>query len=217
MSYPALPKKVKLQYFFDRSHYVVGPEETVAVSVCLQETFNPSISSAFLAPGMDGLIQGGTVVEVSSPLPTCPALVRTTSAIAGNSDFDFAVISLFPVQRSTKSAGVLEMSDKPVFGEVVSRNAHSETVLLPLATFTFTAGKVPGEVTFLTAMTPEALSVTPGEINITDDGIALDDYIEVGTAMITVAPKSKGAHAADRFAEIVNAASERYRPARGTH
>jgi len=212
MSNPALPRRVKLQYFFDRSHYVVGPEETVAVSVSLQETFNPSLSASLLAPGTDGLIQGGTVVEVSTPIPTCPALVRTTAAIVGNSDFDFATISLLPVQKSAKTAGVLALSGKPVFGAIVSRNATSETVLLPLATFTFTAGKVPGEVTFLTAMTPAALTVTPGDINITDAGVVLDAHIEVGTAMITVAPKSKGPHAASRFTGIANALGERHRP-----
>jgi hypothetical protein len=217
MSNPAFPRRIKLQYFFDRSHYVVAPEETVAVSVSLQETFNPSRSSSWLAPGTDGLTQGGILVEVSTPMPTCPAAVRTTAAIAGNADFDFAIITVVPEEKSLKGAGILELSSKPVFGEIVSRNATSETVLLPLATFTFTAGKVPGEVTFLTAMVPEVLTLTPGEINVTDSGVVLDRSIEVGTAMITVSPKPRGPHSVARLASIANALGERHNPAERRH
>jgi hypothetical protein len=122
-----------------------------------------------------------------------------------------------PEQKSAKVAGILELSSKQVFGEIVSRNATSETVLLPLATFTFTAGKVPGEVTFLTAMVPQVLTLTPGEINVTDSGVVLDRSIEVGTAMITVSPKARGPHSIATLAGLANAALERHKPAERRH
>jgi hypothetical protein len=206
---PALLKKVKLQYFFDRSHYVAGPGETVQVNVALQETFNPGASSSLLASGTDGLSQGGVLIEVSSPLPTSPAVVRASSSIIGNSDFDFAVISLLPEKKATNRAGILGLSASPVFGSIVSRSAACETVLLPLATFTFTVGRIPGEVTFLTAMVPDALAITPGEINVTNSGVVLDELIQPGSAMITVGPKATGQRSAEKLAGLASALGSR--------
>jgi hypothetical protein len=217
MAGPVLPAKSKLQYFFDRAHYVVGPEQKVDICISLQETFNPRTSSSLLAPGSDGLIQGGIVVEISSPMPTCPAAVRSTAAIAGNAEFDFAAISLLPVPHSANGAGILELSTRPVFGEVVSRNESSETVLLTLGTFTFTAGRVPGEVTFLNAVVPDGLALTPGEINVTSSGVGLDNLIQEGSAMITISPKSTASLSPDKLAGLASAIGNRSRTTERWH
>jgi hypothetical protein len=191
---PELPKRVRLQCFFDQAHYVVGPEGTVAVTVSLQETFNPSATSSLLAPGTDGLIQGGVLVEVGVPAPGYPARVRTPAAIIGNPGFDVAIVPVLPVPKTAHTAGILELSSKPVYGEIVSRSANCETVVLPLGTFVFTAGRVPGEVTFLTAMVTSNINDSTGDVNVTDSGISLDPLIQPGTAMITVAEKVSGPH-----------------------
>ncbi len=98
------------------------------------------------------------------------------------------------------SAGVLELSAKPVFGEVVSKSATCETVLLPLGSFTFTAGKVLGEVTFLTALNTDVRTETPSDCNVTNSGIVLDPLLQPGSAMITVSPKAGAPH----FAKNLN-------------
>jgi hypothetical protein len=191
---PWLPTKARFQWFFDLSNYTVAPEGTVAVTVLLQETFNPKTFSSLLAPGTDGLILGGVLVEVISPLPSCPARVRKSSSITGNPAFDFATVPQLPVPQSATSAGILELSDSPVYGEVVSRSDTCETVLLSLGTFLFTAGTVSGEVNFLTAMVTGNLIGAPGDINVTYSGVQLDGLIQAGSAMITVSPKAAGPH-----------------------
>jgi hypothetical protein len=199
----ALYKKLRLQYFFDRSNYTVAPGGTVAVTVFVQETVKPSDDSSLLGPGRDGLIRGGVVVQVGLPAPTKPARVRSTSAIAGNSGFDLAIIPQIPSPSTSACAGILELSQSPVFGEVVSRSATCQSVLLPIGTFTFTAGPVAGEVTFLTAMAMEDAGDIAGGSNVTNSGIVLDPVIQPGTAMITV---SKSVRIADSVRELGAAA-----------
>jgi hypothetical protein len=188
------PQKVRLQYFFDRANYSVGPGGVVAVTVFLRETFNPSTGSSLLAPGTDGLISGAVLIQVGYPIPTRPAQVKTTSAITGNPGFDFAIIPQLPVPTFANSAGIVELSANPVFGEVGSRSATCETVLLALATFTYTAGPVPGEVTYLTAMNTEVNPRMPGETIVTASGVALDSLLQPASATITVSPKAARAH-----------------------
>jgi hypothetical protein len=195
MSHLSLPKLGRFRLFFDRSTYAVAPDGTVTVTIAIQETFNPRDEASLLTPGTDGLIRAGVVVQVGTPLPNHSASVRTTTAILGNPKFDLAVIARVPSSESPGSAGIEELSTKAVFGEVVSRSRTCETVLLPLGTFTFTAGKVPGEVTCLTALVSEEYPEASGENNVTDSGVVLDPLIEPGSAMIVVsaqaaAPKS---------------------------
>jgi hypothetical protein len=176
----------RLQFAFDRPDYSVVPGGTVAVTVFLRETFNPVFGSSLLAPGTDGLISGGFMIRARSATPTRPARVRSTSAIAGNPAFDFAIIPQLPVPAFDDSAGVVALSSTPVFGEFGSRTTSWETVLLPLGSFTFTAGFVPGEVTYLTALNTEINMRMASDTFVTASGRVLDGLLEPGSATITV-------------------------------
>jgi hypothetical protein len=189
MSNRLLPKQGRFRFFFDRSNYTVVPGGTATVTIFVQETFKPRDEESLLAPGTDGLIRAGVVVQVGAPLPNQPAFVRTTAAILGNPGFDLAVVARMPSVESPGNAGIVELSTKPVFGEVVSRSPNCETVLLPLGTFTFTAGKVLGDVTSLTALVTADYPETCSENNVTDSGVVLDELIEPGIALIVVSQK----------------------------
>lgn len=190
MSEPLLPTRVRWQYFFDRSHYEVAPGGTVGVTVFIQETFHPRNGEPLLAPGTDGLVSGGVFVQASSIGQSGPARVRGAADVTGNPGFDFSVMPRIAGRGSEDGAGILELSDKPVFGQIVSRSAACETVLLPLATFTFTAGKVPGDVTYLTAMVTGDAEHTLDESNVTNSGVVLDGQLESGMASITVSART---------------------------
>jgi hypothetical protein len=190
MSQWSLPRHGRFQFCFDRANYAAAPEGTATVVVFLRETLNPRTQESLLAPGTDGLLSAGVVVQVGGPLPDHPAFVRTTAAILGNPAFDLAVVARMPAPEYPDSAGLVELSTEPVFGEVVSRSPVCVTVLLPLGTFTFTAGKGLGEVTFLTAMATEGHPDPSGETNVTDSGVVLDPWIQPGTALITVSAKA---------------------------
>jgi hypothetical protein len=175
------------QYVFDQANYTVAPGGTVPVTVSLRETFNPQTDTPLLAPGTDGLIGGGVLVQVVSPLPSSPAQVKNTGAIQGNPAFDVALVPQLPAPGVSNSAGLLELASAPVFGTVISQSASSETVDLPLGTFAFTAGGVLGEVNDLVAMNTTIDGVTPSANNVTLSGVVLDPLIQPGTATITVA------------------------------
>lgn len=188
--------RVRLEYFFDRSNYAVAPQGAVAVTVFLRETFNPKEWVSLLAPGGEGLVHGGVLVDASTAAGR-PARVKSVSAIAGNPAFDFALIPQLSQSKSASSAGILGLSSDPVFGEVVSKTATSETVLLPLGTFIFTADHFPGDVTFLTAMIADNIAETPGHNVVTTSGIVLDPVISTARAVITVSPKPAVPHLAE--------------------
>jgi hypothetical protein len=173
------------QYVFSQANYTVAPGGTVAVTVSVEETFNPQTDTSLLAPGTDGLVGGGVAVQVVPPLPSSPAEVLTTGAIQGNSAFNLAQVPQLPAPGLANSAGLLELATNPVFGTITSQTATSETVVLPLATFTFTAGNIPGDVTNLVAM-DTTIGGIPSENNITASGISLDALLQSGTATITV-------------------------------
>jgi hypothetical protein len=175
------------QYVFDQANYTVAPGGTVPVTVSIRETFDPQTDTALLAPGTDGLIGGGVLVQVVPPLPSSPAQVKSTGAIQGNSAFSVALVPQLPAPGVPNSAGLLELASGPVFGTVTSQSASSETVNLPLGTFTFTAGVVPGEVNNLVAMNTTIDGMTPSANNVTLSGVVLDPLIQPGTATITVA------------------------------
>lgn len=158
----------------------------MAVTVSIQETLNPQTDASLLAPGTDGLLGGGLLVQVIAPLPASPAQVRSPSAIQGNSAFDVIQLPQLPAPGVANSAGLLELASNPVFGSITSLTATSETVLLPLGTFTFTAGNVPGEVSDLEAMNTTIDGVTPSANNVTASGIVLDPLLQPGSATITV-------------------------------
>jgi hypothetical protein len=183
--------RVKLQYFFGASLYAVEPGGEVAVTVYLQETFNPRLGSSLLAPGTDGLVRGSVLIQATPPLSAHPARVRDIASIKGNDEFDFALVPELNATPFADGAGIVELSANPVFGKVVAQSASCETVLLPLGTFTFTAGPIAGEVTQLTAMDC-ASDVAPGANNVTCSGLVLNSLIEPGTATITVSKKPVG-------------------------
>jgi hypothetical protein len=96
---------------------------------------------------------------------------------------------------------MLELATGPVYGKVVARSGPCQTVLLPLATFIFTAGPLIGEVTHLTATNTLSDPHTPGGNNVTASGTPLDGLIRADTATITVSPKWAVAEAAGAEAE----------------
>lgn len=174
------------QFVFDRSNYNVAPGDKVAVTVSIQETFNPQTDSPLLAPGAPGLVGAGVLVGVVAPLPSHPALVTGPSAVQGASAFNLLQTPQYPAPVVPNSAGLLELSYGPVFGTITSQTPTSETVLLPLGTFTFTAGTVPGEVTHLVAMNTTINGTTLSSNNVTSNGIVLDPLLLPGSATITV-------------------------------
>ncbi len=197
MHLSALREKVNLQYAFDRSDYRVAPGGTVAVTVAIQEVFSEPSGAALFAPGADGLIGGGVLVRLTGPRPAHPARVKSVADIKGNWYFDFALMPQLPVPHFPDGAGMVELATGPVFGKVVSRTGSCQTVLLPLATFVFTAGPLIGEVTHLTATNTEADPHTPGGNNVTASGTPLDRLIRADTATITVSPKAAAAESSD--------------------
>jgi hypothetical protein len=174
------------QYVFDRSNYTVAPGGAVAVTVSIQETLNPQTETSLLAPGTDGLIGAGLLVQVAAPLPISPAHVKSTGAIQGNSAFDVAQVPQLPAPGVANSAGLLELASSPVFGTITSQTATSETVLLTLGTFLYTGGNLPGEVNNLLAMNTTIDGLTPSANNVTASGIVLDPLLQPGSATITV-------------------------------
>jgi hypothetical protein len=184
------------QYVFNQSNYTVVPGGMVAVTVSVQETLNPQTDGSLLAPGTDGLIGGGLLVQVVAPLISSTAQVKSTSAIQGNSAFDVIQLPQLPATGVPGSAGLLELANNPVFGTITTQTATSETVLLPLGTFIFTAGSVPGEVDDLVAMNTTIDGITPSANNVTASGIVLDPLLQPGSATITVtstiAPEPSG-------------------------
>jgi hypothetical protein len=186
----SFPRHGRFQFFFDRANYAAAPEGTATVTVFLRETFDPRTDESLLAPGTDGLLSAGVVVQVGGPLPAHPAFVRTTAAILGNTGFDLAVVARMPSPEYPDSASLLELSTKPVFGEVASRSPGCESVLLPLGTFTFTTGTALGEVTCLTALVAAEHPYTPGESNVTGSGVVLDPWIQPAGATVTVSAKA---------------------------
>jgi hypothetical protein len=181
------PAGSQYQYVFNHANYTVATGGTVPVTVSIQETLNPQTDTSLLAPGTDGLIGGGVLVQVAAPLSNSPAQVRNTSAIQGNSAFDAAFVPQLPAPGVANSAGLLELASNPVSGTITSQTATSETVLLPLGTFTFTAGNVPGEINDLVAMNTTIDGVTQSANNVTASGIVLDPLLQPGSATITVA------------------------------
>ena len=199
----SLPKLGRLQFFFDRSNYTVAPGDTTTVSLFIQETFNPRTDESLLAPGTDGLVSAGVVVQVGVPVRTRPTLVRTPAVIAGSAEFDLAVVALMPTPERPTSVGVLEFSDHPVFGEVVARSPSCETVLLRLGSFTFAASEMPGEMNLLNALATEDFAGCVDENNVTDSGIVLDPLIRPGNAMIMVSSKAPKAGKPRSVADVV--------------
>jgi hypothetical protein len=173
------------QYVFNQANYTVAPGGSVAVTVSIQETFNPQTDTSLLAPGTDGLVGAGVLVQVAAPLPSSPAQVTNPGAIQGNSAFNLFQLPQLPAPGVPNSAGLLELASNPVFGTITSQSPTSETVLLPLGTFTFTAGNVSGEVDNLVAM-DTTISGTPSANNVTNSGVVLDSLLQSGTATITV-------------------------------
>jgi hypothetical protein len=174
------------QFVFDQANYTVAPNGTVTVGVGLQETFNPQTDTPVLAPGTDGLVGAGVQVQVVSPFPSSAAKVNSIGDISGASAFSLAFVPQLPVPGTTNGAGFVELAASSVFGTVTSSSPTLETVLVPLGSFTFTAGSVPGEVTNLSALNTTLDPTQASFNNVTTSGIVLDPLIQPGSATITV-------------------------------
>lgn len=174
------------QFVFDKSNYTVAPNGTVTVGVSLQETFNPQTDTPVLAPGTDGLVGAGVQVQTVSPFPSSPASVKNITDINGAAAFSTFVLPQLPVPGTTTGAGLLELAPGAVFGTVTFSSPLLEIVDLPLGTFTFTAGGVPGQVTTLSALNTTIAPGVPSSNNVTTSGIVLDPLIAPGSATITV-------------------------------
>jgi hypothetical protein len=181
------------QYYFDRPAYTVAPRGTAAVTLFLWETFDPRAEEPRLAPGTDGLVSAGVVVRVGSVLATDPARAPTITATLGNTEFDLGLVARTPAPEFPGSAGLVELSNKPVFGEVVSRTPTCVVVLLPLGTFTFAVPADAEGVTFLTALVTDGYPDTCDEKNVTDSGAVLDRRIQPGLAIVTVSAQGPAA------------------------
>jgi hypothetical protein len=174
------------QYVFDQSNYNVAPNGTVAVKVSIEEMLNPQIDTSLLAPGTDGLFGAGLLVQVVPPFATSLAQVKNVASIQGAAAFNVLQVPQLPAPGVANSAGLLELASGPVFGTITSETATSETILLPLGTFTFTAGDVPGDVNNLVAMDTTIDGMTASANNVTAGGVVLDPLLLSGTATITV-------------------------------
>jgi hypothetical protein len=184
----------RFRYSFDRSEYSVAPGDTVAVTVYLRETFDPSTSSSLLTVGSDGLISGALRLQIGSPIPTRPARVQSASAIVGNPRFDFAIIPQLPETMFENSAGIIALSSNPVFGEIGLATRQCVTVSIELGTFGYTAGPVPGEVTCLLASNLGIHPRMSTDYLVTASGLVLDDRMEPDVAIIKVNPQASSAH-----------------------
>jgi hypothetical protein len=170
-------------YLFDQSNYTVAAGGTVLVKVSLQEdtsTGGPSLLST------EGLISAGVRVDFNDPVPTQPAQVRSLADILPNPAFDLAPPPdprFLPVPGFPNTAGIEEYVD--IASPPVTAPGTGPLYQIPLGSFLFHAGSVPGEVTHI-----QALDFNPA----TDDTVTaltatvLDSLINPANATITVQP-----------------------------
>ena len=161
-------------YVFDAPTYVVAPNETVLVSVYLQETLGAGDTSLL---STEGLFGAGVRVTFGGPVA-----IASESDVIANPEFDQAppVVDLVPGD----SAGLLESVDfaNPA-GAVFGTAFGTDSFRILLGQFRFTAGASPGETTIT------AIDFLPGTSADTITGTTftvLDDLIQPGSARIQV-------------------------------
>lgn len=180
----ARPVQAAYQYIFDQTNYAANISGTVAVNVYLQET-ETTVLQQGVGAGLAGA--GVKVVFCDPPLPSSPAKVLSSSAIVNTSHFP-AVWSKGVSDGVHGSlllgAGFDPDTDEPVDVYGGETFAGSGIYRALLGTFTFTAGAVASQVTYIRATDYAATSDT-----ITGDLMALDDLIADGMATITTVPE----------------------------
>jgi hypothetical protein len=173
------------RYVFDSTAYSVTPGGTVAVNVYLEET-DTTVLKDGVGPGLAGA--GVTIVFNDPPLPGSPAEVLSTAAIANTSDFSILWNkNVIPEEYAQLllSAGFDPDTGDPVNVYGVEIPADSGVYRALLGTFTFTAGDVSLETTYIRATDYD---ITTSD-TITSDFVELDSLIADGTATITTLPE----------------------------
>lgn len=165
-------------FLFDESDYSVAPSGEVDVTLFLRETVTDGATSQ-LGPAGPGIVGIGARLQFDiAPTPTDRAEVLAEDNVTPNSVFnalrDFNLISGSQIDARLTSF------DNPTATETASGNVF----LIPVATYKFTAGNLPGEVTNI-----RALDIPGTDDTVLDDGIVLDSFINNGTATITTTPE----------------------------
>jgi hypothetical protein len=169
-------------YVFDQTGYTVPLGQTVDVLVCLQETDGTVFHD-------NGLIGSGVKIYFNDPpLPSSPARVLTTAAVANISGFE-QVWS----KTAVPSSGYAGLS-LGTFGYVYGTQSGANVYRMPLGRFTFTADGVPGEVTHIRAtdFAPGLDDTVYYRNNDPLDPVSLDGVIQDATATITVTTPEPG-------------------------
>jgi hypothetical protein len=169
------------EYVFDRPSYTVSPGGVAELSVFLQETVTGADVSRLAT---DGLIGAGVRVQFDvAPAPAMPAQVLSAADIAANSAAFDGTSLLIKELASGSSAGLSEAVDltsPAVTGTLIAPGTYR----IPLGTFRFTAGSVPGQTTNLLAT-----RFSPGSTEtVTGSGLGLDSLTASGSATLTVVP-----------------------------
>jgi hypothetical protein len=165
-------------FAFAQANYLATPGGTVDVTVYLQETVG-SGTSVLDANGV-GMYGAGVSLSFSSSAST-PAKVVTTAGIVGNAAFNDANFEMTAVTSTT--ATLSEVTDFLSFVHANNPTPGQTKYLMPIGTFTFTAGTTRGEVTTISTG-----SNPGGDVNVTGgDFVALDSTIANASATITVA------------------------------
>ncbi|QDV47457.1 hypothetical protein Enr13x_73660 [Stieleria neptunia] len=156
-----------LIFTFDQANYIVQPGATVETQIFLTQTNPDTVLTT------DGLFSGGVRVFFNDTPPTDPATVLSLADIQPSAAFDDLLLGPDLSLDPGISAGFVDSVADP-FAPITGNS-------LLLGTLTFTAGNVPGEVTYLRATDFDPF---------TDDlisgwGIALDAQITDGFATIT--------------------------------
>jgi len=175
---PVWADSLTYAYVFGQGNYWVAPGGTVSVDVYLTETGLPNDPFVLMPTGV-GLSGTGVRLNYSG---TAPAKVLLATDITGNSDFDNGGFGIAAeVDPGVATAGFTQtIIDNPaVHGTLILSNAE-DVYRVYLGSFLFTAGMVEG-------MFPvTAVRFNEGENLVANDGSALDDLVQNGTATITV-------------------------------
>ncbi len=168
-------------YVFDQPIYSVAPGELVDVRISLLETVTGGDVSLLATEGLIGA--SARVVFDLAPSPSDPATVETLAHILPNvAEFDDPAgldTDLAP-GSSAGFAEAVQIASPAVFGTMIAPNQYQ----IVLGVFRFTAGMVPGETTFLSAMDRSGADETITGAS----GIVLDGLIQTGSARIEVRP-----------------------------
>ncbi len=167
------------QYVFDKSVYTADAGGFVDVQISLLETVTESDTSLLAT---EGLVGAGVRVRFDlAPIPSHPATVASLGDILPNTaafDDPFGYDTDLVAGSSAGFSVAVDIASPAVFGSIVGPNQYR----IELGVFRFTAGIVPGEATFLTAIDRSGADETITGTN----GFVLDGQIRAGFARIEV-------------------------------